>query len=170
MIRQVAYVVLGVTVACAEAPQGVSNTELPNVPRNARGGVTTDRDVDRFPDLDSIREVRLDAAALDGAVELDDAALVAAVTKTNGRVIIGLKPPNSPRTKESGVIPAMARAEVLASRQLLTERGISVVRTFRYSSEVVAEIPASLAPVLRGLPFVNFVDPDYVGFPGQSQD
>jgi len=106
------------------------------------------------------------------AKQLDDAELVVAVSKAGGRVIVGFKPPSAGRTAETGLIPGMAPAEALASRAALLEWPVILKRTFRFSSDVVVQLPYSeLAPLLRSLPFVNYVDPDHVGFPGQgSQD
>jgi hypothetical protein len=155
-------------LSCSEGPQSASQNQAGPLPALSVAGVTRTGEIPRFPELDSVREVRLDSRIPDAAADLDDAALVEEVGKTNGRVIIGLKPPGARGTRESGTVPAMSRSAVLATRELLAQLPITFVRTFRFSSDVVADIPPSLAPELRRLPFVNYVSPDYLAFPGQS--
>ena len=62
----------------------------------------------------------------------------------------------------------MSRAAALGYRGELQARGAELLQTFRNSSAVVARIPAELAPELRRLSFVNYVEAESFGHAGQS--
>lgn len=117
--------------------------------------------IPRFPEpAAQIAELRMpgDAASFDDA--LSDEELVDAVRRAGGVVHIGLKPPATTRTAVTRVVPAMTRAEVLSARSVLAQHGVSLRRTFRNIAAVVAEIEPELAPILRKLPQVNYVEPE----------
>jgi subtilisin len=124
-----------------------------------------------FPELAyTILEVRFAPGALNSVAELSDVALVEAIRQAGGVAIIGLKPPAAQHTRVSRVLPGMSRTEALAGRQAIAaRRGVELLRSFRYSSAVVARIPPDMAPDLRRLPFVNFVEPEGYAVPASSQ-
>ena len=101
--------------------------------------------------------------------QLTDAQLIDEVTRATGRVIIGIKPAGAPRSGETGVVPAIDRSTALAGRAEVAALGAQILMTFRHSSAVVATIAPNLAPVLRSLPTVDYVE---ASFPGavQAQD
>ncbi len=101
--------------------------------------------------------------------EISDEALVAAVAAAEGVVIVDLKPVGVPRTRESGVYPAISRADVAAARSALEERGARILMTMRTSSITVLEIDPRDAPSLRNLPFVNTLAPSGMAQPGMTQ-
>lgn len=77
----------------------------------------------------------------------------------DGRVYVGFKPPMASRTSATGVFPAMTRDFALNARQEVLARGGKLIRTFPRSATIVVDIEPSLAPMLRQLPFVNYVEP-----------
>jgi len=119
------------------------------------------RALERFPQLpDVIEEVRVEPARHTIPAPLDDSALVDSVRRVDGIVLIGFRPSGSKATRETGVFHGMPRSVALAARHAIEARGATVLRTMRTSSMVVARIPADIAPALRQLPFVNYLEPD----------
>jgi hypothetical protein len=117
----------------------------------------------RFPPLIAhIPPVRI-ADGPDPRPELTDHELEAEVARADGRVIIGFKPPAALRTRETGVVPGMDRASALAGRAAVEAMGAEITLSFRYSSAVAATIPPGLAPALRTLPMVDYVEPSFPG-------
>lgn len=101
-----------------------------------------DRQLDPFPEmLEFVPAVRISTPADPLPSQLSDAELVDEVTRANGRVIIGIKPGAAPRSRETGVIPAIDRATALAGRAELVALGAQITMTYRHSSAVVATIP-----------------------------
>jgi len=84
--------------------------------------------------------------------------------------MIGLKPPSEARTRETGWVPAMSVAQVVDFRAQLEAMGVEITRTFRRMTFVAASLPPELAPVVRRLPFINYVNPDRPGHVSAGQD
>lgn len=119
-------------------------------------------DIRALPALrDSIFAVRVDAADL--PPEQSDADLVAAVRDAKGLVFIGFKPPGAALTRATGVIPAIGRSAALNARAAVEAHGARITRTFVNMATVVAEIPPELAPRLRQMGIVNYIEPVTVG-------
>ena len=157
-------VVAAVVLAGCFDGSSPTSTHNPSVQAGVQVGM-----LDSFPVLaDTILEVRLDPVVHELSPVLGDEDLVEAVRRVNGVVLIGFKPPEAGRTRESGVVPAMSRSAALASRSTIRLRGASILRSFRNSSNVVARIPPELAPILRRLPIVNYLEPETYGALGQS--
>lgn len=165
----VTSILLGVA-ACSEPTQTSGST--------ARGmtrvsspmqGVRADGELVPFPELNTVPEVAVGALQQAYRERLDDRSLVDAVRRTGGRVSIGFKPADHAHTYESGRIPAMSRAQVMAAREQIQARAIRLLRTYRNISDVVAEIDPEQAPAIRRLPFVNYLEPDEAAQPA-SQD
>ncbi len=95
-----------------------------------------------------------------GRPELTDEELVTAVAEAGGKVIIGLKPPAARPTRETGLVPAMSETAVFSARADLAGLGVEITQTYRYMSFLAAQVPAALAPAIRKLPFVNYVNPE----------
>ena len=126
--------------------------------------------IELLPELvRDVPAVAVDPRDRRAAPELSDDALVAAVEAAKGVVIIDLKPADVPRTRESGVYPAIARAEVAAARRTLEQRGARILMTMRTSSITVLEIEPRDAPALRSLPYVNTLAPSGTAQPGLVQ-
>jgi subtilisin family serine protease len=102
-----------------------------------------------------------------------DAALVGAIKAAGGRAYVGFKPVAAARTLTSGRIPATSRAAVLEARRDLEAQGARIVRGFVNLPAVVVEIAPELAPAIKTLPFVNYIEPAASGrlqhsFPSQD--
>ncbi len=76
-----------------------------------------------------------------------------------------MKPASARRTRETNEIPAIDRATALAARAALEAFGAVITRSFRYTSSVAATIPPQLAPALRRLPVVDYVEASFAGRP-----
>ncbi len=154
---------------CTDEPGGSSPAEpgrtIVPTERGGRRGP-----IDAFPTLTrDIPAVALDPRDREATQELSDAELVTAVRTANGIVMVGLKPATVARTVESGVFPAISRAQIAAARELLVERGARIVRTMRRSSITVLEIEPEDAPMLRALPVVNYLQPSGMASVGMLQ-
>jgi hypothetical protein len=118
----------------------------------------------QFPEMaDSLPEIPIAAADRPTSPELSDTALVDAIARSGGKVIIGFKPASASRTRETGVIPGISRATALAARATVQALGASIIRSYRYSGAVAAVVPPALGPALRQLPVVDYVEPDFAG-------
>jgi subtilisin len=118
----------------------------------------------QFPEMpDSLPETRIAAADRQTSPELSDTALMDAISRSGGKVMIGLKPTSAGRTRETGVIPGISRATALAARAAIQALGANIVRTYRYTSAVSATIRPTLGPALRRLPVVDYVEPIFSG-------
>ena len=106
---------------------------------------------------ESIPELRIDGDVASFSRLMSDGKLVESVKRTDGLVVIGLKPLLADRTSSSSRIPAMSRAEIVEARQLLEQNGAELIRGFRYLSAVVARISPESAPSIRALPVVNYL-------------
>jgi subtilisin len=96
--------------------------------------------------------------------ELSDAELVEAVRLAGGQVTIGLKPASAGRTRETGIVPAIDRVTALAARAAVQALGVEITMSYRYISAVAATVPPELAPRLRRLPVVDYVQPSFPGY------
>ncbi len=113
----------------------------------------------QFPELnDSIEAVEVGVHPEPRQYDVDDAALIDAVRGAGGKVAIGFKPPDAPSVRSTGVIPSMSKAQALEGRRAIEALGAKITRTYRTSSSVIAEIRPELAPSIRRLPIVNYVD------------
>ena len=116
----------------------------------------------RFPEiLDSVPPVQVSTADDPLPPELSDEDLIQAVTRSNGRVVIGLKLPGHLNARATGIVPAMKREHAIAARASLRAAGVTITRTFRNSSAISATIEPQRAPVLRRLPVVNYLEPAF---------
>jgi subtilisin family serine protease len=117
-------------------------------------------ELERFPEFaEVIGPVPIDLPRTPRPYEESDEALVAAIVESEGEVFIGLKPATAVRSRVSGVVPGISRSEAMAGRADLEARGVEVLRTFRNIAAVVAFIEPEQAPQLKGLPFVDYVEP-----------
>lgn len=124
--------------------------------------------IPQFPEmLEVLPDVRI-ADGPDPRPELTDDELVAEVALAEGRVMIGFRPPGAPRTRETGVVPGMTRVAAIAARALVEARGGEITLSFRHSSAVAANIPPALAPELRRLPVVDYVEASFPGYLSQA--
>lgn len=113
-----------------------------------------------FPELvEFVKSVNLDISRNPIPPALSDAALIDAVREVGGKVHIGLKPASAAPSRQTGIIPGMYRPDVLRARNEVRAAGVQIVQTFRNSAAFVAIIPAELAPVLRNLPMVDYIEP-----------
>lgn len=143
-------------VACTDVPSGPqSGIPLPRSSQNVTAGDA----LPTFPDLvDYVKPVDLDVAHNPLPPALSDISLIESVRAAGGKVHIGLKRATDPPTQVSAIIPGMQKPEVLAARDGLRAAGAIILRTFRHSSAVVATIRPELAPALRKIPFVNYIE------------
>lgn len=145
--------------ACSEAPTDGINRAPGAAPAAHAAvpgsGIAVNAIVELVGD---IAEVRMDATTAH-TPDLSDADLVSAIGAAGGRAYVAFKPPTAPRTKVSRVFPAMSRAFALSARGDIIARGARLLRTFPTSGTIVVEVPPELGPVLRQLPFVNYVEP-----------
>lgn len=153
-----------VLAACDNLPpapkaEGVRN---PRAALSVLGGLNVP--IPQFPEVDSVRASRITP----GGPERSPTDLVAAVRSANGRVIIGIKSPAAPRSRVTGIVPAMSRAMALGARDSLSKHVLKLVRTFRTSADIVAEINPDDADRIRKLPFVDYVVPDQIYSLAQS--
>lgn len=147
--------------ACDEPIQPVRPAPAQRVASQffANAGRTGNRAFDTLPPLaDSILAVQVGVSERAPALE-GDQALIDAVQSADGRVYIGLKPPDAVATRAAGIIPAIGRATAMSARREIETLGARIVRSFVNSSTVVAVLPSELAPRLRKLSFVNYVEP-----------
>jgi subtilisin family serine protease len=139
---------------------GCNDVSAPGHPHNQATAAalldTTGRAIPAFPDLPDISEVRTTTEHI--PADVSDAELVKAIRLAGGVAQIGIKPARARRTRDSGVFPAMSRAEALAARYELASHGAKLVQTFRSMAAVVVVIEPELAPVLRRLPIVNYLE------------
>jgi subtilisin len=120
--------------------------------------------IPRFPEmLEVLPAVRI-ADGPDHRPELTDDELVAEVELAEGRVIIGFKPPGASRTRATGVVPGMTRVAAMAARALVEAHGGEITLSFRHSSAVEANIPPAVAPELRRLPIVDYIEASFPGY------
>jgi len=125
------------------------------------------RALERFPEMvDRLPSVRVAAPGERRPPEHSDDELVRAVAGSGGRVIIGFKPASARRSRETGVVAAIDRVSALAARATVRALGVQITRSYRHSSAVAATIPPGLAPQLRRLAVVDYVE---ASFPGQLQ-
>lgn len=90
---------------------------------------------------------------------LSDSELIAAVQAAGGLVHIGFKPATAPRTKDTGIFPAVTREQFGQARLGVMSLGGRTIRSYRGMASVVAEIRPELAPTIRELPVVNYLVP-----------
>ncbi len=120
--------------------------------------------LDSFPEMrDSLPEVRVASAEFPLPPEISDGALVEAVTRAEGKVMIGLKPDAAARTRETGVVPGVSRTTALAARGALQRLGVQIIQSYRNSGAVAAVVAPRLAPMLRRLPMVDYVEALFPG-------
>jgi subtilisin family serine protease len=123
----------------------------------------------RFPELlDHLPPIRIVEPGTQRAAEPGDEELIAEVEAAGGRVMIGLKPPAAARSRETGVIPGIDRATALAGREMIEATGARITQTYRNISAVAAEIDPALAPRLRSLPVVDYLEASIPFSPGQA--
>lgn len=91
--------------------------------------------------------------------DLSDSELIAAVQAAGGLVHIGFKPATAPRTKDSGIFPAVTRGQFALARDGVASLGARTIRSYRGMASVVAEIRPEFAPTIRELPVVNYLAP-----------
>jgi serine protease len=116
--------------------------------------------LDSFPEMvDTLPEFRIATVGHPLPQELSDQQLVTAVAHAGGQVMIGLKAAASPGSRVTGVVPGISRSTALGARSAIEAAGASIIRTYRYLAMVAAVIPPELAPRLRALPFVDFIEP-----------
>ena len=157
-------------IGCAD-PEQARPTEpaAPSASRGGEPGAGRGGPIERFPELvEHVPEVRLGDLGGPRWADVEDAALVDAVRAADGVVMIGFKPVGARRTHETGVVPGISRAEALAGRAVIQARGAEITMTLRHSSMVVATIPAEVAPALRRLPAVDYVEPSFPGMVQQA--
>lgn len=82
------------------------------------------------------------------------------VAATGGRVVIGLKPPSAARTKETGVVPGIARGSWEDGIAALLEAGVRVTRAMRNFPIVTAVIDVDSIESLLQTPSVNYIEPN----------
>ena len=119
--------------------------------------------------LDSLPATRIRDESEPLRPELSDAELVDRVSRAGGRVFIGFKPAGASHTRETGVVPAIHRATALAGREAVVALGAVMTQTYRHSSVVAATITPDLAPQLRRMPIVDYIEARFPGYP-QTQD
>lgn len=161
LLSKLAVVALASLAACADeerqAPTQPS-MDRTSPPPQGRGVA-----LERFPELEAnLPAVRIFAAG-DPRPELSDADLVDAVRRAGGEVFIGFKPASAARTRETGVVPSIDRATALVGRSAVQALGAAITLTYRYTSAVAATIPPDLAPRLRRLPMVDYVEARFAG-------
>lgn len=91
--------------------------------------------------------------------EHDDEALVEAIRQMDGKAYVSFKPPHSRSTRETGIIPSMSRADAMEGRRTVQALGAEIIRTFSLSSTIVITISPEVAPEIRKLPIVNWIEP-----------
>jgi hypothetical protein len=106
---------------------------------------------------DDFQPVRVDLP--DGHVFLEGDALLDAVDASGGKVFIGLKSPSAARTRDSGIRPGLSRDEALRFRSELEAAGVTIVRTYRYTPTVVANVEREDVDGLLRLPYVDRIEP-----------
>jgi subtilisin len=122
-------------------------------------GVPKGEPIPRFPELpDTLLPVPLPAPVTYWA-EMSDDDLVERIREANGRVMIGIKAPETPRTRETSVVPGISRAAALAGRHILESLGVEITQSFRFSSDVAAVIEPEAARLLRRHPVVDYLEP-----------
>jgi subtilisin family serine protease len=99
-----------------------------------------------------------DASALLGSPVEDDQALTSSVAASRGIVAIGFRYPSSARSRASGLFRGVAKADALGWRDSLAKRGVKIFQTLRSSATVFATIDPALAPAIRALPFVDYLE------------
>lgn len=150
-------VFLGAMTAC-ERDQGLTSPAAAST--GALGRTRLSSALVALPELaDTIRELRVDPIRHFATPPLSDADLIQAVRVSGGVVAIGLKRPTAAPTRSSGRFEAMSRAAALALRSELFRAGVTFIHTFRNSASVIARITPELAPQLRRMPIVNYLEP-----------
>ena len=89
--------------------------------------------------------------------EVDDVVLSAEVEATKGEVIVSFKPVSALKSRLSGVVSSMTKAEVFQIRRQLEAEGVHVTRTFSSLPALVGTVPIGVLPRLRRLPYVDDV-------------
>lgn len=122
---------------------------------------------------DIIPAVKIDLPGVPRPFDFDDQGLIDAVRAVDGRVYIGFKPASAARTQATGIVPSITKSEALEGRAVITAHGARIERTYVNSSTVVAVIDPNLAPALRNLTVVNYLEPAGVmriahSFPAQD--
>jgi hypothetical protein len=108
--------------------------------------------------LEVLPELQITLASARAVDEPDD-VLMKAIEEHDGAVFIGLKPADAARTAETGRVPSITRGELLEGFALLESLGVQIQRTYVTIPVVAARISSDLAPMLRRLPIVNYIEP-----------
>lgn len=160
-VLTLAVTLIGLLSACSDESSAPLRPSMPHIVRGS-GILEVGRDGALAP-LQEMRDiipaVRIDLPAVPRAFDGGDQQLIDAVRAVNGRVSIGFKPMAAPRTQVTGIIPAITKAEALEGRAAIIAHGARIERTYVNSSTVIAVIQPELAPVLRGLALVNYLEP-----------
>lgn len=95
--------------------------------------------------------------------DTSDAALVTAVAAGDGNVTVALKAPESPRVLDAegatGLRHAVSEADVVEGMLALEAMGVEFVYYFDTIGAVWLRIDPDLAPSIRALPRVDYVEP-----------
>lgn len=115
LIRSLSILSMLALVACDVMPHDPDFSPSASISPAREGGGQM---LPRFPELASTI-TQVDLGIEYARPEMDDEALIRAVRETEGRVFIGFKPAGARRTSETGIIPAITRAEALEGREVV---------------------------------------------------
>ena len=128
----------------------------------SRGELAGGSALPRFPEMvEYVEPVTLRDRGERGFADLTDEELIRTVQDARGRVMIGFKPAAAARTSETGVVPGISRASAFEARSIVEAMGAEVNMSFRYTSAVSATIDPRIAPDIRRLPQVDYIEPSF---------
>lgn len=90
--------------------------------------------------------------------DVPDSVLVSEVRGAGGLVFIALKAPAARRSSVTGIVAALSRDDAMSARAVIQAQGARIVRTYRFSTAIVAQIDPDDAPRLRNEPVVDYVE------------
>lgn len=141
--------------ACTDGTAPVESDALPSLDVASQGLMAG-----WHPARDSIGPRQLEFPPQNMSLADEVSTLRRKVAVTDGRVVIGLKPPGAARTKETGVIPAMTRAWWEAGIAALLQQGVKVTRAMRNFPILTAVIDVDSIQALLQTPWVNYIEPN----------
>ena len=151
----IATLVLTVTAGCSDVTPSSPSNDAATIPLSSLDATRNrPRDVPR---------VTIDRPQRPRPWDENDAGLVAALVKADGRAVVAFKEAVHARALTTGVREAVSATAVRAGLDMLRTNQVEVLQLLDAIGAAVVRVDPALGPTLRAHPLVDYVEPAQVG-------